>query len=157
MAINTCLLDFCLNGSKVMSAVRPAHYVPSCCNLRAKRAVQLYHLNRNNAGTVCQPRAPATKVCVPASVPVQAWSSEYVASMGCNCGIQSVEHVDANLNPEVNAHHGVEHVAAVDSAVNQCNNANIMNDNTALQDVYYNQTAVQIANAGEVFVFCIDT
>ena len=159
MAINTCLLDFCLNGSKVTSAVRPAQYVPNCCNLRAKRAVQLHRLNRNNAATVWQPRTP-TKVCVPTSAPVQAWSTEYMASMGCNCGIESVEHVDANLNnPEVSAHQDVERgcVADIDSAANQCNNTNTMNDNTSLHDVYYNQTAVQIANAGEVFGFCIDT
>ena len=148
MAINGCLLDFCLNGSKVTAAVRPTHYAQTCSNLRtlATRGVQLQQLNRNHVAPVWPlgpPSPPETHL-------VQAWST------GCtSCGVDGIKHIAAahskDTDFEVSSDHNSEHehIPCVDSEGNQCNNTNTVDADVTLHS---NSAEEDTTSAGEMLM-----
>ena len=140
MAINSCLLDFCLNGSKVATNVRPAHYAQTCCNLRTlpTRAIQLNQFSASHVSPVW-PLRKHTTVSASAIHPGQGWNPDII------------KHADYARSKDAGSETDSSHSSVNDSATwEDCDQNN--NTNAVIEDVRLNSdSGVDVTNEGEIF------
>jgi len=140
MAINSCLLDFCLNGSKVTTNVRPAHYAQTCCNLRtlATRGIQLNQFSASHVSPVW-PLRKHTTVSASATHPGHDWSPDII------------KHADYAHSKDADSELDSSHNSVNDPATwEYCEQNN--NTNAVIEDVRLNSdSGVDVTNEGEMF------
>ena len=143
MAINSCLLDFCLNGSKVATNVRPAHdYAQTCCNLRslATRDIQLNQFSASHVSPVW-PLRKHTTASASAIHPGQTWSHADI-----------IKHADyahsKDAGSEVDSSHNSVNDSATWEDYEQNNNTNAVIDDIRLNS----DSGVDVTNEGEMLI-----